>query len=109
MLVTESYLLKPSQLTGKMNNHGGSEVEPEANRSQPYPFTSTIFFDMNRGPRGNKLLANQIYLRISSGEGDVGRLCSSVVRAVVGNRKTWARIPAQSKASFFPQKDFQIL
>ena len=25
------------------------------------------------------------------------------------NRKTWARIPAQSKASFFPQKDFQIL
>ena len=26
-----------------------------------------------------------------------------------GNRKTWARIPAQSKASFFPQKDFQIL
>ena len=24
-------------------------------------------------------------------------------------RKTWARIPAQSKASFFPQKDFQIL
>ena len=25
-----------------------------------------------------------------------------------GNRKTWARIPAQSKASFFPQKDFQI-
>ena len=24
-----------------------------------------------------------------------------------GNRKTWARIPAQSKASFFPQKDFQ--
>ena len=26
-----------------------------------------------------------------------------------GNRKTWARIPALSKASFFPQKDFQIL
>ena len=24
-------------------------------------------------------------------------------------RKTWVRIPAQSKASFFPQKDFQIL
>ena len=22
-------------------------------------------------------------------------------------KKTWARIPAQSKASFFPQKDFQ--
>ena len=26
-----------------------------------------------------------------------------------GNRKTWARIPAQSKASFFPQKDFKFL
>ena len=25
-----------------------------------------------------------------------------------GNRKTWARIPAQSKVSFFPQKDIQI-
>ena len=25
-----------------------------------------------------------------------------------GNRKTWARIPAQSKASFFPQKDFKF-
>ena len=25
-----------------------------------------------------------------------------------GNRKTWARISAQSKASFFPQKDFQF-
>ena len=26
-----------------------------------------------------------------------------------GNRKTSARMPAQSKVSFFPQKDFQIL
>ena len=26
-----------------------------------------------------------------------------------GNRKTWARIPAQSKASLFPQKDFKFL
>ena len=26
-----------------------------------------------------------------------------------GNRKTWARIPAQSKAPFFPQKDFKFL
>ena len=25
-----------------------------------------------------------------------------------GNRKTWARIPAQSKTSFFPQKDFKF-
>ena len=25
------------------------------------------------------------------------------------NRKTWARIPAQSKASFFPQKDLKFL
>ena len=25
-----------------------------------------------------------------------------------GNRKTWARIPVQSKASFFPQKDFKF-
>ena len=25
-----------------------------------------------------------------------------------GNRKTRARIPAQSKASFFPQKDFKF-
>ena len=25
-----------------------------------------------------------------------------------GNRKTWARITAQSKASFFPQKDFKF-
>ena len=24
-----------------------------------------------------------------------------------GNRKTWTRIPAQSKASFLPRKDFQ--
>ena len=24
------------------------------------------------------------------------------------NRKTWARIPAQSKASFFPQKDLEF-
>ena len=60
MLVTESYLLKPSQLTEKINNEGGSEVEPEDNRSQPYSFTSTIYFDLNTGPGGNKLLANQI-------------------------------------------------
>ena len=26
-----------------------------------------------------------------------------------GNRKTWARVPAQSKTSFFPQKDFKFL
>ena len=25
------------------------------------------------------------------------------------NRNTWVRIPAQSKASFFPQKDFKFL
>ena len=25
-----------------------------------------------------------------------------------GNQKTWARTPAQSKASFFPQKDFKF-
>ena len=31
-----------------------------------------------------------------------------IKRQSTGNRKTWARIPAQSKASFFPQKDFQI-
>ena len=28
---------------------------------------------------------------------------------LTGNRKTRARIPAQSKASFFPQKDFKFL
>ena len=27
---------------------------------------------------------------------------------VIGNRKTQARIPAQSRASFFPQKDFKF-
>ena len=29
-----------------------------------------------------------------------------ILTLFTGNRKTWARIPAQSKASFFPQKDF---
>ena len=31
------------------------------------------------------------------------------LKFLLGNRKTWARIRAQSKAYFFPQKDFQIL
>ena len=66
MLFTESYFLKPSQLTGKMNNEGGSAEESEATRSQPYSFTSTIFFDSNIGEKGNKLLACLIYLRISN-------------------------------------------
>ena len=26
-----------------------------------------------------------------------------------GNRKTWTQIPEQSKASLFPEKDFQML
>ena len=60
MLFTESYFLKPSQLTGKMNDEGGSGVEPEANRLQPYSFTSTVFFYLNKGPIGNKLLAYRI-------------------------------------------------
>ena len=38
----------------------------------------------------------------------VGYVVDKILNST-GNRKTWARIPAQSKASFFPQKDFQIL
>ena len=64
MLVTESYLLKPSQLTEKMNTGEVFGVQPGANSLQPYSFTSTIFFDSNTEPNGNKLLAHWIYLRI---------------------------------------------
>ena len=32
-----------------------------------------------------------------------------IILLISGNRKTWARIPVQSRASFFPQKDCQIL
>ena len=34
-------------------------------------------------------------------------MSDACVAQSTGNRKTWARIAAQSKASFFPQKDFQ--
>ena len=63
MLFTESYLLKPSQLTGKMNLGEGSEVNPQANFA-PKPFSSTIIFDTGNAA-GNKLLAQWIYLGIS--------------------------------------------
>ena len=33
---------------------------------------------------------------------------SEIVTFLTGNRKTWARIPAQSKASFLTQKDFKF-
>ena len=33
---------------------------------------------------------------------------NKILEQSTSNRKTWARIPAQSKASFFPQKDFQF-
>ena len=57
MLFTESYLLKPSQLTGKMNNGEGSEVKPEANRLLADPFTSIVVFDSIKKSNDNKLLA----------------------------------------------------
>ena len=49
MLLTESYLLKPIQLTGRIRNKEEPEVEPkvepEANSLQPYSFTSTVLFE----------------------------------------------------------------
>ena len=55
MLFTESYLLKQSQLTGKMNIGEGSGVNPEADL--PDPLTSIVFFDSGNKSDGNKLLA----------------------------------------------------
>ena len=34
---------------------------------------------------------------------------AQLLKQSTGNRKTWARIPAQSKASFLTQTDSQIL
>ena len=46
--------------------------------------------------------------RSSCGEGDVGRLCSLVVRAVDRQSKDLGSDPSSVKSVFFPHKDFKF-